>query len=111
MLKVISSIIVLIINAIVATGMFFAMIITMNGFNDATAKIGISLYIILQIIFIILTVVILYFTFGFIEKRWQLNSFSASLISISVCVFIGFILSFLAVFSGLAATSVAWENR
>jgi hypothetical protein len=110
-LKVISSIIVLVINLIVAAIMFFAMIITMNGFNDATANIGISLYIILQILFIILTVAGLYFVFGFVEKSWQLTPFLSSLISISICVVISFILSFLAVVAGMTATSAAWENR
>jgi hypothetical protein len=111
MLKIISSIIVLVINVIVAVIMFFAMIITMNGFNDATANIGISLYFILQIIFIVLSVAGLYFIFGFAEKSWQLNPFSASLISIGIGVLIGFVLSFLAAILGVAATSVAWENR
>jgi hypothetical protein len=111
MVKVISSIIVLVINVVTAAAMFFAMIITMNGFNDATANIGISLYIILQIIFIILTVAGLYFIFGFVEKHWQLNTLLSTLISISACVIIGLILSFAAVVAGIAATSAAWENR
>ncbi|MDQ3801574.1 MAG: hypothetical protein M3384_19300 [Acidobacteriota bacterium] len=104
-MKIAAFLITALANAGIAFFMFFALIMSLNGFSESQAMPGLVLFIVWSVVFSIITGVLSIFLANYLATKQALNKFVSALISILAFILVGGILSVVGFFAAVFLVS------
>lgn len=108
--KLITAFLILGINFAIGFGLFFFLLLALNGFSERDANFAFIIYIGGAVLITILTAIGGFFLVNFLMKK-EWNPFAAASLSVLAFVILGFILKFAVFFIGILAAESMRKSR
>lgn len=104
-MKIATFLITALANACIGLFMFFALIMSLNGFSESQAMPGLVLFIIWSVIFTIITGVLGILLANYLATKQSMNKFVAALVSILAFILVGGVISVVGFFAAVFLVS------